>query len=336
MSLETGTYVADLNVSNPPGSDTKSQGDDHLRLIKTVLQNTFPGANRPFPVPTTLSKSANYTILAADQNKIILCNTGGGSFNLTLPNLAGSDAGWKVSFCRIGGSAPIFILPPSGTLVAGDQNLTSARRHRGGVIFSAWWTGSTWVLERCFDLPIGTIIDHMLGTLPPGFEYANGVALSSSANYPDYFTYTGTLGTNDARGRVIAGADNMGTAGAAGRLTAWAATVGTAGGAQTHTLTAGEMPAHDHGGVTGGPTSNHQHSGTFLTDVTLGVTIVGYNIAGLGVTNLVTDVIIASKPTGNVGNQIGSWGHVINPAGTSTAHANVQPTLVSTKIVLVE
>lgn len=43
MALESGTYVADLNTANPSSTDPKSQGDDHLRLIKTVLQNTFAG-----------------------------------------------------------------------------------------------------------------------------------------------------------------------------------------------------------------------------------------------------------------------------------------------------
>ncbi len=42
MGLETGTYVDDLVVTNPLGTDAKSAGDDHLRLIKTVLKNSFP------------------------------------------------------------------------------------------------------------------------------------------------------------------------------------------------------------------------------------------------------------------------------------------------------
>lgn len=38
MGLETGTKIADLNSNWPLGSDQKSQGDDHLRLIKAVLK----------------------------------------------------------------------------------------------------------------------------------------------------------------------------------------------------------------------------------------------------------------------------------------------------------
>lgn len=43
MALETASYVADLTTTNPTATDPKSQGDDHLRLIKTVLKNTFAG-----------------------------------------------------------------------------------------------------------------------------------------------------------------------------------------------------------------------------------------------------------------------------------------------------
>jgi len=41
MSLESATYIGQLVETNPTGTDPKSQGDDHLRLIKSVLQNQF-------------------------------------------------------------------------------------------------------------------------------------------------------------------------------------------------------------------------------------------------------------------------------------------------------
>jgi hypothetical protein len=42
MSLETGTYISDLVATNPLATDPKSQGDDHLRFIKSTLLATFP------------------------------------------------------------------------------------------------------------------------------------------------------------------------------------------------------------------------------------------------------------------------------------------------------
>lgn len=54
MGLEVATYVNDLVTSNPIGaSDPKSAGDDHLRLIKTVLKNTFPGMVAPLTIQST-------------------------------------------------------------------------------------------------------------------------------------------------------------------------------------------------------------------------------------------------------------------------------------------
>jgi hypothetical protein len=43
MGLETATYISGLNASNPiHATDQVSQGDDHLRLIKSTLLASFP------------------------------------------------------------------------------------------------------------------------------------------------------------------------------------------------------------------------------------------------------------------------------------------------------
>lgn len=43
MGLETVVHIADLVKTNPGGTDPKSQGDDHLRNVKTSLLNDFAG-----------------------------------------------------------------------------------------------------------------------------------------------------------------------------------------------------------------------------------------------------------------------------------------------------
>ena len=57
MALETATYISQLVDTNPTASDPVSQGDDHLRLIKSVLQSQF----------TTLGAAA-VTTTAAELN----------------------------------------------------------------------------------------------------------------------------------------------------------------------------------------------------------------------------------------------------------------------------
>ena len=42
MALEAGTHIDDLVVTNPASTDGLAQADDHIRLIKTTLKNTFP------------------------------------------------------------------------------------------------------------------------------------------------------------------------------------------------------------------------------------------------------------------------------------------------------
>lgn len=47
MSLETATYINQLNSSYPLGSDPISAGDDHIRLIKSAIKATFPNVTGP-------------------------------------------------------------------------------------------------------------------------------------------------------------------------------------------------------------------------------------------------------------------------------------------------
>jgi len=45
MALESASFISGLVSANPPGTDAISQGDDHLRLIKTVLKASLPNAD---------------------------------------------------------------------------------------------------------------------------------------------------------------------------------------------------------------------------------------------------------------------------------------------------
>ena len=47
MPLELGTYISDLIPTNPASADNMVDGDDHLRLIKNTIKNTFPNVTGP-------------------------------------------------------------------------------------------------------------------------------------------------------------------------------------------------------------------------------------------------------------------------------------------------
>ncbi len=42
MTVEAALYVAQLNSNLPAGGDPKSEGDDHLKMMKAVLKAMFP------------------------------------------------------------------------------------------------------------------------------------------------------------------------------------------------------------------------------------------------------------------------------------------------------
>jgi hypothetical protein len=42
MTVETASYISQLSAANPAASDAIQEGDDHLRLIKSVLKTQFP------------------------------------------------------------------------------------------------------------------------------------------------------------------------------------------------------------------------------------------------------------------------------------------------------
>ena len=46
MALETGNYINNLVPANPPAGDPVSEGDNHLRLIKKVVQQSFPSVDQ--------------------------------------------------------------------------------------------------------------------------------------------------------------------------------------------------------------------------------------------------------------------------------------------------
>jgi hypothetical protein len=53
MTVESASYISQLNTANPGASDNISEGDDHLRLIKSVLKTQFPNTGTVAVTQTT-------------------------------------------------------------------------------------------------------------------------------------------------------------------------------------------------------------------------------------------------------------------------------------------
>lgn len=58
MTVESATYLSDLNAAYPEAGSTAREGDDHLRLLKSVLLGTFPYIAGPV---TATHAELNYT-----------------------------------------------------------------------------------------------------------------------------------------------------------------------------------------------------------------------------------------------------------------------------------
>jgi hypothetical protein len=88
MPIEVANYVQDLDVSNPPGSDDRSQGDNHLRLIKTALKGTFPNSSKAFRFPSSgATKTASFSVtFPTDQNVAFAIDSSAGAVVVTLPD----------------------------------------------------------------------------------------------------------------------------------------------------------------------------------------------------------------------------------------------------------
>jgi len=73
MGLETGTGIGDLVPTNPLSTDAVSSGDDHIRLIKTVMQSiTF------FKNIVTFTASGTWTRPTGVRRVLVYCLGGGG------------------------------------------------------------------------------------------------------------------------------------------------------------------------------------------------------------------------------------------------------------------
>jgi len=132
MGLETGTYVEDLVATNPVGTDAKSAGDDHFRLIKSVLKATFPGMSGA--LLRVLLKSANYTLLATDNTVLVDCSAA-----LTLSLTAAATLGnkWLIVVSSRGGD--VLIDPNGAETINGATTLTLPK----GSFAFVWCNGST-------------------------------------------------------------------------------------------------------------------------------------------------------------------------------------------------
>jgi hypothetical protein len=60
MAKEDASWVTELNTANPVDGDPVGEGDDHLRMLKTVLKNSFPSTSTAAIVPNMSGQANKY------------------------------------------------------------------------------------------------------------------------------------------------------------------------------------------------------------------------------------------------------------------------------------
>lgn len=92
MALEPASYINQLVPLNPRPGDPKHRGDDHIRLMKQVLVDTFPLFAGPMPIAHDQVASKND--IAQAQWKTILPAQPGGNVLYRLTSING-QAQWQ-------------------------------------------------------------------------------------------------------------------------------------------------------------------------------------------------------------------------------------------------
>lgn len=158
MGLETATYIHELDSSNPVGaSDPKGQGDDHLKLIKSTLQNTLPNIEGEVTASHTELNILDGATVTTEQLN-------------ALGALLTALAGIKIAFCTGNASAS----PSGGNFVdttKANLHCTGTHTNSSGLYVmdytAAGFTNipAVFIVARAPSLAAGTKL-RMIDTMP--------------------------------------------------------------------------------------------------------------------------------------------------------------------------
>lgn len=184
MTTEAATYISDLDSTNPAGSQGAGFGDDHLRLLKAVLQSTFPNITGEVTMTEAQINSIPTLAAASDitalEGRTITAGTGlSGGGDLSASRTLSLDTGSSRN------------VDHSAVSITGTGGLTG---------------GGTIAASRTLSLDTGSSrnVDHNAVSISPGNGLTGGGTLAATRTLSMSGSYTGTF---TATGDVRAGSD---------------------------------------------------------------------------------------------------------------------------------
>jgi len=115
MAKETATYISQLVATNPVASDSVSVGDDHLRMLKTVLKTQFSGLTGTTAISSSeaeLNILDGVTATAAELNYLDITTLGTSADSKALTQASGVVT--IAGDVKITGTTPLLTIGDAG------------------------------------------------------------------------------------------------------------------------------------------------------------------------------------------------------------------------------
>ena len=229
MALDGANFISELSITDPPGSDPLSQGDEQIRTIKRATFNSLP----------LLDKAVNITAdqmnLMAIKNEVNVFTVSGQQFtNLNDFKKSSDTQVAGVQFLDFGGFGrwSLFI-----ATLASSEDLTLQRRDGAGAVIDVPW--SVGLADGVMDfLNVPTVQGAPIWIAG---EIRQFIAASTPGT--NWFKADGTNGTVNLQGRHLmteSAFDTVGTSHDANLEVSQADSGDTV-------LSVAQMPSHDHG-----------------------------------------------------------------------------------------
>lgn len=146
MTVETATFITELDNSLPLSTNFVSEGDNHVRLLKEVLQNTFPDASRAFRFPSSHTSyvAGDVTVSATtDNNKAFVINATAAQRTVNLPN-APVD-GFTVQVFKGDSGVNGVVIDAAGSTLINDRTVFVLANQWEGVVLIYASTLAKWL-----------------------------------------------------------------------------------------------------------------------------------------------------------------------------------------------